>query len=101
MAVISRYCGGHSEAIDEHQRARQLDRFSLIANAKLARSLNWGHRYDEAIGQAKKTLQMDPNFFVACSGWRARCATKACSTRRSRYVRLCIRRRPRLSSTPS
>jgi TolB-like protein/tetratricopeptide (TPR) repeat protein len=57
--------GRHDQAVDEHERARQLDPFSLIANANLARSLYWGRRYDEAIGQAKKTLQMDPNFFVA------------------------------------
>jgi TolB-like protein/DNA-binding winged helix-turn-helix (wHTH) protein len=57
--------GRHEEAIDEHERARELDPFSLIVNANLARSLYWARRYDEAIVQARKTLQMDPRFGVA------------------------------------
>ncbi len=57
--------GRHEQAVDEHERARQLDPFSMIANANLARSLYWARRYDEAIGQAKKTLQKDPKFLVA------------------------------------
>lgn len=57
--------GRHDEAIEEHERARELDPFSLIVNANLARSLYWGHRYDEAITQARKTLQLDPKFGVA------------------------------------
>jgi len=57
--------GRHDEAVDEHERARELEPFSLIINANLARSLYWAHRYDEAIVQAKKTLQMDPGFGVA------------------------------------
>jgi tetratricopeptide (TPR) repeat protein len=57
--------GRHEEAIDEQERARELDPFSLIVNANLARSYYWGHRYDEAIAQAKRTLQIDPRFGVA------------------------------------
>jgi TolB-like protein len=57
--------GRHDEAVDEHERARELDPFSLIINANLARSLYWARRYDEAILQAKKTLRMDPGFGVA------------------------------------
>lgn len=57
--------GRHDEAVDEHERARELEPFSLIINANLARSLYWARRYDEAILQAKKTLQMDPSFGVA------------------------------------
>jgi TolB-like protein/DNA-binding winged helix-turn-helix (wHTH) protein len=57
--------GRHDEAVDEHERARDLEPFSLIINANLARSLYWARRYDEAILQAKKTLQMDPKFGVA------------------------------------
>jgi TolB-like protein/DNA-binding winged helix-turn-helix (wHTH) protein/Tfp pilus assembly protein PilF len=57
--------GRHDEALDQHERARELDPLSLIVNANLARSLYWGRRYDEAIGQAKKTLQLDPKFGVA------------------------------------
>jgi TolB-like protein/DNA-binding winged helix-turn-helix (wHTH) protein/Tfp pilus assembly protein PilF len=57
--------GRHEEALDEHERARELDPFSLIINANLVRSLYWGRRYDDAITRAKKTLQMDPKFGVA------------------------------------
>ena len=42
------------------ERARQLDPFSLIANANLARSLYWGHRYDEAIGSYRAVLRLSP-----------------------------------------
>ncbi len=57
--------GRHDEAIGEHERALELDPFSLIINANLARSFYWAHRYDEAITQARKTLQIDPHFGVA------------------------------------
>jgi TolB-like protein/DNA-binding winged helix-turn-helix (wHTH) protein/Tfp pilus assembly protein PilF len=57
--------GRHDEAVDEHERARELEPYSLIINANLARSLYWARRYDEAIQQARKTLQMDPRFGVA------------------------------------
>ena len=57
--------GKHHDAIDEHERARELDPFSPIVNANLARALYWARRYDEAIGQARKTLDMDPHFAVA------------------------------------
>ena len=57
--------GRHDEAIAEHERALELDPFSLIVNANLARSFYWAHRYDEAIAQARKTLQIDPHFGVA------------------------------------
>jgi TolB-like protein/DNA-binding winged helix-turn-helix (wHTH) protein/Tfp pilus assembly protein PilF len=57
--------GRHEEALDEHERARQLDPYSLIINANLARALYWARRYDDAIAQAKRTLQIDPRFGVA------------------------------------
>jgi TolB-like protein/Tfp pilus assembly protein PilF len=57
--------GRHSEAIEQHERARQIEPFSLIINANLARALYWGRRYDEAIAQARRTLDLDPKFGVA------------------------------------
>jgi TolB-like protein/DNA-binding winged helix-turn-helix (wHTH) protein/Tfp pilus assembly protein PilF len=57
--------GRHKEAVDEHERARQIEPFSLIANANLTRALYWAHRYDEAIVQARRTLDLDPRFSVA------------------------------------
>ena len=55
----------HDEAIAEHERARQLDPLSRIANANLTRALYWARRYDEAIVQARRTLELDPAFGVA------------------------------------
>ena len=57
--------GRHAEAVDQHERARQIEPFSLIANANLARALYWARRYDEAIAQARHTLDLDPKFSVA------------------------------------
>jgi tetratricopeptide (TPR) repeat protein len=57
--------GRHDEAIAEHQRARDLDPFSLIVNANLTRALYWARRYDDAIAQARRTLELDPKFGVA------------------------------------
>jgi TolB-like protein len=57
--------GRHKEAVDEHELARELDPFSLIVNANLERSLYWARRYDEAIVQARRTLQLEPTSGVA------------------------------------
>jgi TolB-like protein/DNA-binding winged helix-turn-helix (wHTH) protein/Tfp pilus assembly protein PilF len=57
--------GHHDQALEQHQRALQLEPFSLIINANLARGLYWARRYDEAIAQARKTLDLDPSFGVA------------------------------------
>ncbi len=57
--------GRHSEAIEQHERARRIEPFSLIVNANLARALYWGRRYEEAILQARKTLDLNPKFGVA------------------------------------
>lgn len=57
--------GRHDEAIDEEERAGELDQLSLIFRANLARSYYWARRYDEAIAQARRTLQLDPKFGVA------------------------------------
>src|SRR5262245_5079099 len=57
--------GRHEQAIAEHERARQLDPLSLIINANLTRALYWARRYDEAIEQARRTLEIDPTFGVA------------------------------------
>ena len=57
--------GRHDEAIAEHERARQLDPLSLIVNANLTRALYWARRYDAAIVQARRTLELDPAFGVA------------------------------------
>src|SRR5262249_41708897 len=57
--------GRHEAAIAEHERAIALDPMSLIASANLARGLYWARRYDDAIAQARRTLEADPHFGVA------------------------------------
>jgi len=57
--------GRHNEALEQHERARQLEPFSLVINANLARAFYWARRYDEAIAQARRTLDLDPKFGVA------------------------------------
>jgi eukaryotic-like serine/threonine-protein kinase len=58
--------GRHTEAIGEFQRAQELDPLSLIINATLGRhGFYFARRYDLAIEQCRKTLELDPNFWVA------------------------------------
>ena len=52
-------------SLRRHERARDLDPLSLIVNANLARALYWARRYDEAITQARRTLELDPRFGIA------------------------------------
>jgi eukaryotic-like serine/threonine-protein kinase len=58
--------GRHEEAIGAIQQACEVDPLSLITNAALGRhGYFFARRYDEAIDQFRKTLDMDPNFWVA------------------------------------
>ena len=57
--------GRHDEAIAEHERARELDPLSVVANVTLARALYRARRYDDAIAQARRTLELDPGFGLA------------------------------------
>jgi TolB-like protein/DNA-binding winged helix-turn-helix (wHTH) protein/Tfp pilus assembly protein PilF len=57
--------GRHEEAIAEHERARDLDPQSLIVNANLARAYYWARRYDDAVRQARRTLELNPRFGIA------------------------------------
>src|SRR5262245_51063880 len=57
--------GRHEQAIAEHERARQLDPLSLIVNTNLTRALYWARRYDDAIAQARRTIELDPTFGLA------------------------------------
>jgi TolB-like protein/DNA-binding winged helix-turn-helix (wHTH) protein len=57
--------GRHDEAIDEEERACELDQLLLIFKANLVRSYYWARRYDEAIAQARRALQLNPRFGVA------------------------------------
>jgi DNA-binding winged helix-turn-helix (wHTH) protein/TolB-like protein/Tfp pilus assembly protein PilF len=53
------------EALEEAQRAEDLDPQSLIINTNVGWILYLARRYDEAIHELKKTLEMEPSFFLA------------------------------------
>ncbi len=54
--------GRFDEALAAIERARALDPLSLILNANIGRILYQARRYDAAIEQCRKTLELDPNF---------------------------------------
>jgi tetratricopeptide (TPR) repeat protein len=60
--------GRLEEAMIEIKRAQELDPLSLIINENISAVLYMMHRYDEAIEQHKKTLELDQNF-AAAHGW--------------------------------
>ena len=53
--------GRNDESIVEMQRARELDPFSLAINTDLGLQAYYMHRFDAAIEQYLKTLEMDPS----------------------------------------
>lgn len=54
--------GEHEEAIAQGKKAVALDPVSPLMNWSLEFDLYWARRYDEAIEQAYKTLEIDPSF---------------------------------------
>ncbi|MGC9951083.1 MAG: winged helix-turn-helix domain-containing protein [Bryobacteraceae bacterium] len=54
--------GRLGEAVAELERARQTDPFSAIINTDAAEMLYYDRKYDEALRQARATLEIDPNF---------------------------------------
>jgi serine/threonine-protein kinase len=57
--------GQFDRGIAEGKRAVELDPLSLIINADLSWVYFKGRHYEEAETQARKTLEMDPRFYVA------------------------------------
>jgi tetratricopeptide (TPR) repeat protein len=57
--------GRHDEAIEEIRKAQKLDPLALIVSVAEGRILHFPRRFDEAIGQFQKTLELDPNFIPA------------------------------------
>jgi len=57
--------GWLAEAEAEMRRARELDPLSLSINADIGQILYFQRRYDEAIEQCRKTLDMDRDFLPA------------------------------------
>lgn len=60
--------GRFSEAIEEINRARELDPLSLIINTDVGHILYFSRQYDQAIERYRKVLDLEPNFSVA--RWR-------------------------------
>ncbi len=54
--------GRFEEGLAEGWHALQIDPLSLVANLGLGIALNSARRYDEAISQLQKTLELDPKF---------------------------------------
>ena len=54
--------GRHEEAISEMKIAMEKEPLYLIQGANFAGVLMYARRFDEAVAQAKKTYELDPNF---------------------------------------
>jgi len=57
--------GRWSEAVDAIARAQQLDPLSVIINTDMAQILYFARRYEDALAECRKTLQMNPAFAEA------------------------------------
>ncbi len=57
--------GQHAREIAEMRRALELDPLSLIVNANLGAAYLHAGRYDEAIAQLRKTVELDAGFYYA------------------------------------
>lgn len=57
--------GKFDQARKEIEQAQQLDPLSPIISSNVGFYSYFEHRYDDAITQYKKTLEIDPNFWVA------------------------------------
>jgi DNA-binding winged helix-turn-helix (wHTH) protein/Tfp pilus assembly protein PilF len=64
-AVLLTCLGRHREAVAEGERAIEVDPLSLIVNANQAQFLHWAKADNEARIRVQKTLEIDPNFWVA------------------------------------
>jgi TolB-like protein/DNA-binding winged helix-turn-helix (wHTH) protein/Tfp pilus assembly protein PilF len=67
LAVMGRF----DEGFVELKKAQELDPLSLVISTNLGKVLYFAHRYDEALQQYRRTLDMDPNFVKAYDdlGW--------------------------------
>lgn len=59
--------GRHEEAFAEINKAHEIDPFSRAVNANIGLRLYHARRFDEAIAQYKKVIEMEPNYPVAHS----------------------------------
>ena len=54
--------GRSDEALSHIRKARELDPLSLIINTAVARILHFSRRFEEAIEQSRRTLELNPQF---------------------------------------
>jgi tetratricopeptide (TPR) repeat protein len=59
--------GRASEAVAQHRRALEEDPLNLVLRAGLAISLTSAGKDEEALAEARKILELDPNFVSACT----------------------------------
>ncbi len=64
-SVLLTVLGRYDEALSEMETARQLDPLSLVSNALKGQSLFYAGRDAEAVDQLNKTLEIEPNFWIA------------------------------------
>jgi eukaryotic-like serine/threonine-protein kinase len=64
-ALLLTILGRHGEALDEINKALELDSLSLIINTKVAFVHYYARDYPHAIDQLRKTIEMDQNFPLA------------------------------------
>jgi eukaryotic-like serine/threonine-protein kinase len=55
----------YPEEIAEAKRGQELDPLSPFTNMELGEALYMARRYDDAIEQIRKSLELDPHFFIA------------------------------------
>jgi serine/threonine-protein kinase len=56
--------GRHAEAMVRIRNSQDLDPLSLIINVSVAWSFYFARRYDEALDQLRRTVDLDPNYPV-------------------------------------
>jgi tetratricopeptide (TPR) repeat protein len=56
--------GRQEEAVATMKNGQELDPLSLIINVAVGWSLYFAHRYDEALEQLRRTVELDPNYPV-------------------------------------
>jgi eukaryotic-like serine/threonine-protein kinase len=56
--------GRHGEAMVRMKNGQDLDPLSLIINVAVGWALYFARRYDEALGQLRRTVDLDPNYPV-------------------------------------
>src|SRR5262249_47418581 len=57
--------GDHGGALIEARRAQEIEPLSPLVNAGTAHTLFLSRRYDQAITECQKSLEIDPNFIFA------------------------------------